>query len=156
MNSSIYWKDLTYFSGISADKFNTKDELDNYVDKNKAFLNVGQMFIAENNVYVWDGEKIIQSSGEEVDLTNYVTKSGTEILTNKTLISPDIAEIKNGNYSLVVPVKSGTVALNADVLKAQNTADTANSTAIEALEKANETYELVEELAEDMVTKTDE
>lgn len=76
-----------------------------------------------------------ESSGADVDLSDYVTKDGVETLTNKTLDSPDIAEIKNGAHSITVPVKSGTMALNADLLEAKRIAEHADLNADDAIDR---------------------
>lgn len=212
--SSLYWKDITYLSNY-VEKFDTKEELDSYVEKTKSALSLGQMFIVGTNVYVWDNEKLIQSSGEEVDLSDYVTKSGNETLHNKSIVgstiqstgdenlvfqgenvwlnddglqyakfhlsrntqetaikslyfpyfnnyntalissrgaqklynktiidaiidSPNIEEIKNGENSIIVPARSGTIALNADVIAAENRAKDAQTAVATLIDTVDE------------------
>ena len=47
--------------------------------------------------------------------TGAVSETGTQTLTNKTLITPTIASITNGEAVITMPSVSGTVALNADL-----------------------------------------
>ena len=47
--------------------------------------------------------------------TGAVSETGTQTLTNKTLITPTIASIANGDAVITMPSVSGTVALNADL-----------------------------------------
>ena len=49
------------------------------------------------------------------DLSSYVTKTGEQTLTNKTLTEPKIAKIKNGNYTLTLSSKTGTLATTDDI-----------------------------------------
>ena len=153
-NNSLYWRDTS--QGIaSAEKFETKEELDNYVERIQNFQ-LGQLFIAGANVYIWDGEKLIQSSGEEVDLSDYATKTGIETLTNKTLLIPEFSEIKRGDKYILVPNHDGTMALTVDVLRVQLATDAAQETADEALELAKALDENLTPYIPDIVFKAAE
>ena len=63
-----------------------------------------------------------------LDLSDYVTKSGTETLTNKTLTTPTIASIKNASYTLTVPSKTGTLATTSDIPAAPDLSSYATQT----------------------------
>ena len=84
---------------------------------NTATLKTGQnLYIRELNVpdCWWDGSKACELETAKVDLSNYVSLSGTQTLTNKTLTSPTISSIKNGSYTLTMPSKSATLATTSD------------------------------------------
>ena len=49
------------------------------------------------------------------DLSSCATLDGTEILRNKTLVSPIISYFKNGDYTIEAPNKTGTIALTSDI-----------------------------------------
>ena len=48
-------------------------------------------------------------------LTSYVTTTGTQTLTNKTLTTPKISTIINGGYWLSLPAKNGILATTDDI-----------------------------------------
>ena len=61
--------------------------------------------------YAVTGHTHSQYLTQHQSLTNYVTLTGTQELTNKTLKTPIIAAIKNGSYSLSIP----TLTANATI-----------------------------------------
>ena len=118
--------------------FDTQAQMNTWLSNpsNTATLKTGQnLYIRQMDVpdYWWDGSSALNLETEKVDLTNYVSKTGNEILTNKTLTTPDIAAIKNGNYTLTVPSKDGTLATMADIPGSVDTTGFATQTGTETL-----------------------
>ena len=86
---------------------------------NTATLAVGHaIFIRATDVpdYWWDGTQALAIEQEKVSLTNYVTMTGTQTLTNKTLTSPTLNNptITVSGNTLTLP-SSGTLATTSDL-----------------------------------------
>ena len=88
---------------MSADPvtFATKQDIQTVVYK----IEQGEIALGTNTA----GNSTGASSSARVDFTSEQT------LSNKTLIEPTIASIKNGTSTVVVPQKSGTIALTSDL-----------------------------------------
>ena len=100
--------------------FDTQADMNTFLadSTNTATLTVGQnLYIRELDVpdYWWDGTQACELETQKVNLTEYVTLTGTETLTNKTLTTPTISQIKKGSYTLTLPSKTGTLATTSDL-----------------------------------------
>lgn len=115
--------------------FDSENEMNVWLSTpaNTATLAVGHaIFIRETGVpdYWWDGTRALPIEQEKVSLQGYVTTTDVQTLTNKTLTSPQITTIKNGNYTLTVPQKTSTLATTSDIPTVPDTSSfiTASST----------------------------
>ena len=88
----------------TSEVFPTKAALDTYISEHQTELKEGQTFLIKDTTsscYWWDGSRLVEwkaGSTTPIDLTDYVTKTGEETLTNKTFHGTQIQNL-GLNYS---------------------------------------------------------
>ena len=93
------WRTKTNGTGVSLSLvFDTKAAMNTYIADNVNKLKPGQQFLIKDSTsceYWWNGSAAVPLRGEmssDIDLDDYVTKDGVELLKNKTIEAPTIRE----------------------------------------------------------------
>ena len=99
MRTSSDWRTKTNGTGVSLSLvFDTKAAMNTYIADNVNKLKPGQQFLIKDSTsceYWWNGSAAVPLRGEmssDIDLDDYVTKDGVELLKNKTIEAPTIRE----------------------------------------------------------------
>ena len=89
---------------------------------------------ADGKLYYKDSSNVIKSFSSNIDLSAYVTLTGTQTLTNKTLTSPTINSATANNLTLTGTLTAGGgVGTNNQVLKSTGSAITWADNSIQTL-----------------------
>ena len=84
--------------------FSSKSDLDTWISAHQSRVKAGELFLIQDTTsscYWWDGSRLVEwkaGSTTPIDLTDYVTKTGEETLTNKTFHGTQIQNL-GLNYS---------------------------------------------------------